>query len=337
VKKPGKFEIIITLFGLGGAALLAWIIWHSNPAAIFAMLIAARWRLCVVVAYHLVPLSLDAIAWQFLFPAPTRPRLLQLFRMRWIGESVSNMLPALQVGGDVVRARLVATRGAAPAPAAAASVLVDITLSIFTQSLFTIAGLSVLAVVSRQLSAGPIVAGALLMLLVLAGFYSFQRLGMFRIIASLVSRLAGAGEWQALVQGGQALDDATRDLYQHPRSLVLSATATMSSWIFGAGEALLSLWALNLPVKVSIAFIYESVGQGIEAAMFFVPGALGLQEGAYIGVGKLLGLSVQAALALALIRRTRELSFGIPGVITWQIIEARRAWLRRHPQVADAH
>ena len=47
---------------------------------------------------------------------------------------------------------------------------------------------------------------------------------------------------------------------------------------------------------------------------------------AYLGVGKLLGLPVEVALALALIRRARELSFGIPGVIAWQIIETRRAW-----------
>jgi len=45
-----------------------------------------------------------------------------------------------------------------------------------------------------------------------------------------------------------------------------------------------------------------------------------------LGVGKLLGLPVEVALALALIRRARELSFGIPGVIAWQIIETRRAW-----------
>jgi len=329
VKKLGTGQIVVILLGIAGAGLLAFIIYRSNPHEILKTIVGARWRLCVVVAYHLLPLFLDAVAWHALFADRPRPRLRQLYWMRWLGESVSTMLPAMQVGGDLVRARLAVIIGGARVSASIASVLVDITLSIFTQALFTIAGLSLLAASTRRFSEGKVVAGAFVVLLALAGFYAIQRIGIFRIISSLVSRMAGEKSWQVLKHEGAALDDDTRALYNRPRSLAISGAATMASWLFGTGEVFLSLWALHLPVKYSTAFILESVGQGIEAAMFLVPGALGLQEGAYMGVGKLLGLTAQAALTLALIRRLRELSFGVPGVLTWQAIETRRAWRSR--------
>lgn len=329
MKRPSKAQIIVIILGIAGLGLLAWLIYTSDPRKILDKIVQARWRLAVVVAYHLLPLFLDAIAWHALFVDRPRPRLLQLYWMRWMGESVSNMLPTLQIGGDLVRARLAAIIGKARIPAAIASVLVDITLSIFTQAIFTVAGLSLLAATTREFSAGKIVALALVIALALVGFFSLQKFGIFRIISFLVTKMAGEKSWQSLKHEGAAIDDEVRNLYSRPRTLITSAAATMSSWIFGMGEVYLSLWALGLPVKFSTAFILESVGQGIEASMFLVPGAVGIQEGAYIGVGKLLGISAASALTLALIRRLRELSFGIPGVLAWQVIETRRAWRGR--------
>jgi Uncharacterised protein family (UPF0104). len=96
------------------------------------------------------PVFLDAIAWWALFPKSERLPLWQLFWMRWIGESVSTLVPSATVGGDVVRARLAALHGA-PIPTAAASVLVDITLGVFVQIVFTLLGLGlIVAVTGRQ-------------------------------------------------------------------------------------------------------------------------------------------------------------------------------------------
>jgi hypothetical protein len=54
-----------------------------------------------------------------------------------------------------------------------------------------------------------------------------------------------------------------------------------------------------------------------------------VQEGGYVVVGNLLGISGDAAFALSLIARVRELILGIPGLIAWQVIEARHV-LRAH-------
>jgi hypothetical protein len=54
-----------------------------------------------------------------------------------------------------------------------------------------------------------------------------------------------------------------------------------------------------------------------------------VQEGGYYFVGQLLGIPDYLAVTLALIARARELAIGIPGVICWQLIEARRLWRAR--------
>src|SRR5213079_3511704 len=113
---------------------------------------SAGWAIAGVVIYHLVvPVLLDALAWWSLFPKSERLSLWQLFWMRWIGESVSTLVPSASVGGDVVRARLAALRGTS-IPAAAASVLVDITLGVFVQIVFTLLGLALIVTATGQQS-----------------------------------------------------------------------------------------------------------------------------------------------------------------------------------------
>ena len=56
---------------------------------------------------------------------------------------------------------------------------------------------------------------------------------------------------------------------------------------------------------------------------------------AVLGAGAL-DLPPEVALALALIRRVRELAVGIPGLIGWQILESRRAWSARSTSPAQA-
>jgi uncharacterized membrane protein YbhN (UPF0104 family) len=75
--------------------------------------------------------------------------------------------------------------------------------------------------------------------------------------------------------------------------------------------------------------ILERATLAIRGAAFLVPGAVGVQEGGYILLGNLLGIPSEMALALSLVRRVRELALGIPGLITWHLIEANRLWQDR--------
>lgn len=80
---------------------------------------------------------------------------------------------------------------------------------------------------------------------------------------------------------------------------------------------------LGQPIPVIDAFILESLGAGVRAAAFMVPGQLGILEGSFILFGAVFGLPAQTALAISFARRVRELALGVPGLLVWQWIEGR--------------
>jgi putative membrane protein len=244
--------------------------------------------------------------------------------MRWIGESVSTLVPSASVGGDVVRARLAALHGA-PIPTAAASVLVDITLTVFALIVFTLLGLALIVTATgHQSFVRPTLIGTVIGVLAIIGFYVVQRLGMFRFIGKMISRLANAEDWNSLVHSGHTLDEAIRAGYARRRGVIGSGAWTATSLILGSGEIWIALHALGLHATLVNSVILQSMVLTIRSAMFPVPGALGVQEGGYVVVGNLLGIPGDSAFALSLIARVRELIVGIPGLIAWQVIEARR-------------
>jgi putative membrane protein len=283
-----------------------------------------------VVAYHFfVPVFLDAVAWWVLFPKSDRLPLRKILWMRWIGESVSTLVPSAAVGGDIVRARLAAITGV-PLPIAGGTVLVDLTLGVFTQAGFTLLGLMLLVDVSGQRNfVGPTLVGTLVGVLAVAGFYFVQRLGMFRFLGIIIARIANSPEWQSLVQSGESLDRTVRTLYARRRGVVLCCVATVVSLVAGSGEIWIALHALRLHATFTNALILQSMALTIRSAAFAVPGGLGVQEGGYLVVGNLLGIPGEAAFALSLIARVRELALGIPGLIAWQLVEGRRLWRAR--------
>jgi hypothetical protein len=54
-----------------------------------------------------------------------------------------------------------------------------------------------------------------------------------------------------------------------------------------------------------------------------------VQEAGYAGLGALFGVTADVALAASLLRRARDLALGVPILLVWQFVEARR--LRRAP------
>src|SRR5437763_13621806 len=148
MKASGKIQITVWLLGLAGAALFTTLLIQQGAPQVCSAFASASWAIAAVVVYHfVVPVFLDTLAWWVLFPRSDRLPLRKLLWMRWIGESVSTLVPSAAVGGDVVRARLAAIEGA-PLPIAAGTVLVDLTLGVFTQAAFPILGVIVLVAVT---------------------------------------------------------------------------------------------------------------------------------------------------------------------------------------------
>src|SRR2546429_2245068 len=199
MKIPSRIRLTFYFLALAGAALFVGLLIREGAPQVGKAIATAGWAILAVIGYHLcVPVFLDALAWWVLFPKIERPRLRQIFWMRWIGESVSTLVPSAAVGGDIVRARLAAIHGT-PVASAAGTVLVDLTLGVFTQAAFTLLGVVLLVEATGQRNiVRPTIIGTLIGVAAVSGFYFVQRLGVFGFLARMTGKLGSSTGWQSL-------------------------------------------------------------------------------------------------------------------------------------------
>lgn len=315
------------IFGLilGLSAFIAMIVYYG-AADILQATAAIGWGVLVVCVFRFGLLIFDTLSWWALLGRTPYHRLGGLFWMRWVGDSVNTLLPVARIGGELIRARLLAMRGVGGA-VAGASVIVDVTAGIFTQFLFSVVGV-VAFVAFVQVAADDLVglvAGLALFGLGLAVFYYIQKSGAFLKIARLMEKIAQGKDWTRVTGGAAALDDAVMAMYRSRGAFIHCSFWRIIGWVAGTAEVWLILYFLGHPISWTEAFILESLVQAARSAGFLVPGGLGVQEGGFILVGAQLGLTPEIALALSLIKRVRELAIGVPGLIAWQITEGKQA------------
>jgi uncharacterized membrane protein YbhN (UPF0104 family) len=107
------------------------------------------------------------------------------------------------------------------------------------------------------------------------------------------------------VTQAQAIDMAVEGIYRRNSAVTASFLLSLVGWIVGTGEVYLITLFLGAPVSWRDALLLESLGQAIRGAAFAIPGALGVQEGGYLLLAPLAGLSPDVGLALSLAKRAR--------------------------------
>lgn len=317
VRTRGPAWILFTLGLVGTAALV--VLFGADD--VLEAIARVGWGIALVAAWRVIPLVFATLGWAALLPRSNRRRLASLFMYRWIAESVNNLLPVAQVGGDILRARL-ATLGGVPAVSSSAAVVADITAGLLTQVIFAFGGLALL-LASGEISVGRLLGlcvGLLFLIGMLAGFAWFQRTRYFRRI---IERVAGIlGHREGAGDAAAALEAAIAGLYTTRGSFMTCCGYRLLAWVLGAIEVWIALRSMGMQVGLGHAVILESLGQAARTAGFIVPGALGVQEGSYVFLGSLTGLSPGASLALSLVKRAREIITGVPGLAAWHIAEA---------------
>lgn len=275
----------------------------------------------MVVAYFVAPLYAAAQSWRLLFPDGRAPPLRSSMVLTWVGLSVNWLLPVALVGGELVKLRL-ALRRSSGIEHLVASLVGDKTIQVATQLLYTLLGLSVLAWTGDRVTGGVReAAGLLLFCAAVYLFYRLQRAGMFARAARRLRTLIRDRE-RVEVKAG-LVDAAVDDMYRRAGRWWHAVAWRMSFRFLMAVEVGLVLWWLGEPVPFWAVVALESVAQASRVAALVIPAALGAQEAVIVAAGLLLGYPVDALLALAVVKRIRELAVGGTGLVVWQLYEAR--------------
>jgi putative membrane protein len=302
-----------------GALLFIAVLVSQGLPAVLSALAAAGWGLVLVALFHLLPLVLDAAAIRVLFrPDATPTAMRDALLTRWAGESANSFLPAGQLGGPVLMARLLAHQGMAMQDAAAA-ITVSTTLQTVAQIVFALFGVVLLGaraghIPEQALRVSALVASGFLAVQI-GGFYLLQRRGFFSKLIRAVNRFAGQRDWSRWVSRAEAIDLSIQGIYGRAGGVAASFLLSLLGWLVGTGEVYLILQLLGHPASWLESLLLESLGQAIRGAAFAVPGALGVQEGGYLLLAPLAGLPQDTALALSLAKRAREILLGLPGLL----------------------
>ncbi|MEX3927910.1 flippase-like domain-containing protein [Paraburkholderia sp. BR10936] len=319
----------ILLLSIGTALFIALLAWQGL-GSVTGALAAAGWGLVLVATFHVVPLALDAGAIAVLFGRDERVDQRDALLARWTGESVNSLLPAGQIGGPVAMVRQLGQRGMSMRNAAAA-ITVSTTLQAVAQIVFAVFGIVLFSAYAANGAPRDLGVAALIATAVLGGlialFYVAQRRGLFGRLLRLASKVFGKRDWSALATRADAIDEAVKSLYARRGRVAASFALSLAGWLVGTVEVWLALRFLGHPTGWIDALLLESIGQAIRGAAFAIPGSLGVQEGGYLLLAPLVGLPPEAALALSLAKRAREILLGLPGLLYLHFSE--RSWQRR--------
>jgi putative membrane protein len=302
-----------------GLAIAAALILANDPGEILRLLLDTGWWMLAVLALNVAQIFASGLGWGPLIDDPRRPGVLGLAWLRWIRVSANALLPIVQAMGELIRAQLLVRYGVDKVRVIA-SLAIDLGTEMASQIVFSLLGLAVLLAIPHAAGSSATtwaVVGTALGAGVTGVFIAAQRWGLFRLVETMLPKLATRVGWTSLGELS-GLHDTVIRLYGQPGRLWRSGLWHFASWLIGVLETWAALRALGLQTSLAEALVIESLGQAARSAGFFIPGALGVQEGGYVLICALFGIPPDRAIALVLIRRIRDIILGLPGVISWR-------------------
>jgi uncharacterized protein (TIRG00374 family) len=321
-----------------GAAALGWVLSRFGAPAV--ALLAGELRvplLLVVVALVALAFLGYALRWRILLAGiGLDESIAWLAWLRAAGHSVSAIVPSAKLGGEPIRAWMLARRGV-PAPAALASVSVDRTLDIAAGAPFACLYAALLvrpgvpeltgALATVSLSAGAIAVG------IAVAARRLRRGG-----GLVTSMVRAVGLHRLSVVHAQmdviaATESAVARLAAQPGRMARAFAVGVGVNLLVMLEYRCLLSAFGLPAGL-IAVVAAIFATGA-AHSLPVPAAVGALEGAQMWLFGMLGHPPEVGLAVGLAVRLRELLWMLPGLL-YLLGRAVSDAIARRPQTAAA-
>lgn len=308
----------VALLTAAGLALALWTLGSVGFAEIARALagLGIGGFLLFLAAYLLVVLALGA-AWASSTDDRSRPFWVYAWA-RTVREAGNDLLPFSQLGGLLLGFKVLAGAGL-PLVRIYAATIIDLTTEMVSQLLLVLTGLAVAAMllqgraVADTSGLAPILwVGGLGMVALTLLFVLLQRPAL-TLAAKLAAKLLPAAQ--------EMIDDVRAELVrfgERPAAMLPSFLWNVAAWLLSVFSVWLACRLLGSPIGFMAALALEALISVLRSGVFFMPGALGVQEAGYAFLAPLVGLDREAALALALLKRGRDVVFGVPTLLAWQ-------------------
>lgn len=237
-----------------------------------------------------------------------------LLGSRLSGEAVNKITPIAPLGGEPLKAYLLMLRGLTAEKAILSVILSRYAMTV-AQIGFILTGVVFALVLLPKKQ--PMLAGFAVFPLIVLGMITaatvadlgFRRL---RPTPEETQQSGPLGMWR----------EAGQFFWRTPGALLLAVLWFFAGWCAGVGELLIASQLLQMPLSVPEAIAFEGLLVSLNMATFFIPGNAGSQEGGFVFLAPLFGLSPAEGVTLAVLRRLRD--------VVWILLGLGYAgWVRR--------
>ncbi len=310
-------RIVLALLGVG---LLGGFVYSAGPTEIGRNLARIGWGFGWLVALSLLWRSLAATGMWLLIGAEARVPWWKVMLIRTAGESLNALMPFGNVGGEPIKAVLLARE--LGGSTATGVVLLDKTIFFVGSLLFMTSGTVVGAFV---LADHPKVLAGVVALLVpwvgVLGWIVWRQargdlLAKLAQLAAVVRLPLGDGLKEKLGR----IDRVISAFWARGKGRFLASLAVHTlARVLRAADVWLCVALLGESIAWSGAYFTAAAGMLVSTTFFFIPGALGASEGGHAFVFDLIGLGVAAGVTVGLVRRIRNyfISALAYGLVVW--------------------
>lgn len=308
-----------------GAAILAVIAVKTDLAGAWSLSIRIGWGFAVVLAIFLADFIVLSLAWRLTLTSVPQSWVwaYRLWKVRMVGEAFNLATPLAQMGGEPVKALILKKQYGVGYIDGVASLVTARTTIVIALVVFLAGGFALMLLSPAVTPAFRATAGTGLGIFSAAilGFFLVQRFKLF----SRAGGLLGGGAIGGFLAQIHATEDKLIEFYSGHRARFAGAfLLALVHWAAGAVSLYVIFAYLGRPVTLSDALIIEAFTQLVLATTFFIPANIGTQEGAFLVIITAITGDPALGLAVALIRRGRDIIWVLWGLaLGWRYLAQR--------------
>lgn len=270
----------------------------------------------------------DVVVWLLALPSlPINLRWLKRFYLiRMAGTAFNYVTPLASIGGEPIKAMILKNYYGIAYRHSGISLVLAKTADVIGLVLFLAIGFVALSFSDKLGAAYKTVAGAGLIALTvgIAGFFLVQRYKVTSASAAWLSKTRFGQKLSHLLELIHDLEDQLIHFYTVYKARFFTAMGlALLNWTMGAVEIYFVMQLLQHPISFSDALIIESMAQLVRTGTFFIPAGIGAQEGAFFLICNAITGIPALGVAVAMIRRFREIVWISLGLLIWWLYSLR--------------
>jgi Lysylphosphatidylglycerol synthase TM region len=314
---------------VAGTALLVVLLWRLGPAEILDTLSQIGWYFVPILLLGGAHQATRALALKGCILQPGALRYRDALAIRLAGEAVQTLTLTGPVLAEPTKAWLIERRGLTFKQGFAAT-LTEYLIYSFVSAVMAIIGLAALVMYFKP---SPTISSIALAIVVMCSvFLAASAIAItcrFYLIGTIVSALSRAGVLRGRLKPDIDAVHGIEDLLlvvlrDSPARLVAVASLEIVAQALLVFELFWLLRAVHIALPASWVFLIEAWAKFFDFVFLLVPLQVGVLEGTYASIFRVLGLSLTGGFVLAFVRRARSLAIAGVGLAMLALITRHR-------------